>query len=56
MLVTCDNCDATDEAGWGDTPLCIDCQWYAEPDLVCEDHWVTHYPDELCPVCKAEGY
>lgn len=52
-LVTCDNCDATDESGWGDTPLCVDCQRKADPSLVCEEHGLTRYPGERCPACKA---
>lgn len=46
--VTCDDCDAASEAGWGDTPLCLDCQTADDPALVCETHQRTH--DGECPL------
>lgn len=52
-LVTCDDCDATDESGWGDTPLCLACQKKADPSLICSLHALTHTEGELCPACKA---
>lgn len=59
-LVTCDNCLATSESGWGDTPLCLDCQRAEDPDLVCEEHQRTfedecpfedHEPKNPCGLC-----
>lgn len=47
-LVTCDDCPATSESGWGDTPLCLDCQRKADSGLVCEEHLRT-FEDE-CPL------
>lgn len=50
MIVTCDNCDDTSEAGWGDTPLCVDCQTKADPSKVCFTHQRT-FEDAVCPLC-----
>ena len=44
--VTCDDCDATDESGWGDTGQCLDC---APAATVCEQHQRTMSPDG-CPL------
>lgn len=52
-MVTCDNCSAISESGWGDTPLCVDCQRKTDPTLVCEVHELTHERNEACPACKA---
>lgn len=48
-VVTCDNCPATSEAGWGDTPLCLDCQRKDDPSKVCEEHQRT-FEDDACPL------
>lgn len=44
-LVTCDNCPATDEAGWGDTPLCLDCE---DEKNICLEHYRTFVGE--CPL------
>lgn len=49
ILVTCDNCDATSEAGWGDSPLCLDCE---APENICQEHHLTRYAGLPCPVCQ----
>jgi hypothetical protein len=54
-LVTCDNCSATSESGWGNTPLCVDCQLKTDPALVCVVHMLTHNRGELCPACQASA-
>lgn len=46
--VECDECFDTSESGWGDTPLCVDCQREEDPSLVCEEHLRTH--DGTCPL------
>lgn len=33
--VTCDNCPARSESGWGDTGLCLDCE---DPKNICKTH------------------
>lgn len=50
-LATCDNCSATSESGWGDTPLCLDCQRKEDASKVCEEHQRT-FEDATCPVCE----
>lgn len=49
QLVTCDNCEETSEAGWGDTALCLDCE---DPANICKTHNRT-FVDE-CPICRAD--
>ena len=44
-VVTCDGCDEVSEAGWGDTPLCLDCE---APENVCPEHDRTFYG--RCPL------
>lgn len=54
-LVTCDDCDATSEdGGWGDTPLCLDCQRKDDADKVCEFHQRT-FEDGACPLDHSPG-
>lgn len=48
MMVTCDLCSATSEAGWGDTPLCLSCQEREDASLVCEEHQRTFV--DKCPL------
>lgn len=53
-LVTCDTCDATSEAGWGDTPNCSDCTLEGKAEgEVCSEHGQTFYTGEDCNVCIA---
>jgi hypothetical protein len=47
-VVTCDGCDATSEAGWGDNPFCLDC---SPADEVCDVHHRTFVT--TCPICDA---
>ena len=44
--VTCDNCPARSEAGWGDTALCLDCE---DPKNICKVHLRTFVGK--CPLC-----
>lgn len=50
IIVTCDNCTATSESGWGDTPLCTDCE---AQENVCQWHVRTFYDE--CPLCEYEA-
>lgn len=47
-LVTCDGCDAHSQTGWGDTPLCLDCQRREDPHHICETHQRTFH--DTCPL------
>ena len=49
LPVTCDQCDATSESGWGDTPLCLTCQKHDDPSQVCEEHQRT-FEGDACPL------
>lgn len=44
--VTCDDCPARSESGWGDTPRCLDCE---DPENICPEHNRTFVGE--CPLC-----
>lgn len=48
-VVTCDTCNDTSEAGWGDQPTCL---LHTDPSLICEQHQRTH--NGTCPLDHEE--
>lgn len=44
-FVTCDGCTNVSEAGWGDTPFCLDCHLNgtATEGTACARHGQTYY-------------